>query len=419
MAVRSTLHLINRHRLGWHVLIGAVAVPLAIAIAADISVPLGQRLLALGTLAVIVAWYALVSRQVMEDGNERWAMVYFAALAVAFPLLLAIAPLSGTLMFALSPQLFVMVTRWRIRLPLLLVLYTELAWAMLARGGVSRYTLAMAGVTILVPMIVTILVGAYLTGIREQNRKRAVLIEELTTTRTALARAGHEAGVHAERERLAAEIHDTLAQGFTSVLMLAQAARTNLLRDPTAADGQLDILEKTARENLAEARSLIAALAPVDLTGRGLPDALDRLAARHTRDTGTRVEVSVLGGRPGAPTGTDIALLRTAQEALANIGKHTDATTVRIELRHARDLMTLAVTDDGQGFDPATVRGGYGLSGIRARATGLGGTCTVLSAPGQGTTVRVEVPLAPAEQAARGPQPVADLSTTERTEPGR
>jgi signal transduction histidine kinase len=283
---------------------------------------------------------------------------------------------------------------------------------MVARAGVSRYTLAMVGVTVLVPMTVTILVGAYLTGIREQNRKRAALIEELTRTRAALERAGHEAGVHAERERLAAEIHDTLAQGFTSILMLAQVARTTLLRDPTAADGQLDILEKTARENLAEARSLIAASAPVDLTGRGLADALDRLAARHARDTGTRVEVSIVGERSGTSTGTDIALLRTAQEALANVAKHAAATAVRIELRQDPDLMALAVTDDGQGFDPATVRGGYGLLGMRTRASSLGGTCTVRSVPGQGSTVRVELPPPPAEQAVRSLQPVLDLSST-------
>lgn len=410
--MRSTVDFGHRYRVGWHVLVGAVALPLAVAIAADVSVALGQRLLALGTLAVIVACYALVAPRAMENRDERWGAAYFAVLAVAFPLLLAIAPIAGALLFALCPQLFVMVTRWRVRLPLLSVLYAELAWAMVARAGVSRYTPAMVGVTVLVPMTVTILVGAYLTGIREQNRRRAALIEELTRTRAALERAGHAAGVHAERERLAAEIHDTLAQGFTSILMLAQVARTTLLRDPTAADGQLDILEKTARENLAEARSLIAASAPVDLTGRGLADALDRLAARHARDTGTRVEVSIVGERSGTSTATDIALLRTAQEGLANVAKHAAATTVRIELRQEPDLMALAVTDDGQGFDPATVRGGYGLLGMRTRASGLGGTCTVRSAPGQGTTVRVELPPPPAEQAARSLRPVPDLSST-------
>ncbi|MGW7291786.1 sensor histidine kinase [Streptomyces xiamenensis] len=420
--MRGTVDFGYRYRAGWHVLVGAVAVPLGVAIAVDVTVAIGQRLLALCTLAVIVAWYAVVAPQAMENRDECWGVVYFAALAVAFPLLLAIAPMSGVLLFALCPQLFVMISRWRVRLPLLLILYAELAWAMVARVGVSRYTLAMVGVTVLIPMTVTILVGAYLTGIREQNRKRAALIEELTRTRAALERAGHEAGVHAERERLAAEIHDTLAQGFTSILMLAQTARTTLLRDTTAADNQLDILEKTARENLAEARSLIAALAPVDLTGRSLADALDRLAARHIRDTGTHVEVLIVGERSGAPTGTDVALLRTAQEALANVGKHADATTVRIELRHENGLMILTVTDDGRGFDPATVRGGYGLPGIRTRAATLGGSCTVRSAPGQGSTVRVDLPMAMAEQAARSLRAARNPSATpdpEQADPAR
>jgi signal transduction histidine kinase len=92
-------------------------------------------------------------------------------------------------------------------------------------------------------------------------------------------------------------------------------------------------------------------------------------------------------------------VLRTAQEALANVGKHADATTVQIELSHENGLISLAVTDDGRGFNPATIRGGYGLLGIRTRATSLGGTCTVRSAPGQGTTVQVELLLTPAEQA--------------------
>ncbi len=122
--------------------------------------------------------------------------------------------------------------------------------------------------------------------------------------------------------------------------------------------------------------------------------------------------MSIVGERSGTPTGTDIALLRTAQEALANVGKHADATTVRIELGHKNGLMALTVTDDGQGFDPATVRGGYGLLGIRSRATTLGGTCTVRSTPGQGTTVRVELPMPQSEQAARSLRPVLDLSST-------
>ncbi|MEU1167443.1 ATP-binding protein [Streptomyces sp. NPDC005921] len=110
------------------------------------------------------------------------------------------------------------------------------------------------------------------------------------------------------------------------------------------------------------------------------------------------------------------------QEALANVGKHADATRVRIELRHEDHLMALAVTDDGQGFDPDTVRGGYGLLGIHTRASGLGGTCTVRSTPGEGTTVQVELPLAAPASAVPGPQPLPDLAstaTTEGAEPGR
>jgi signal transduction histidine kinase len=236
-----------------------------------------------------------------------------------------------------------------------------------------------------------LLLGAYITGIIRQSVKRAELIEELTRTRAALAHERHEAGVRAERERLAAEIHDTLAQGFTSILMLAQAARAALARDPEATDRQLDLVERTARDNLFEARALVYALAPPDLTDRGLVDALRRLAARHIRDTGVPVNLSVAGEPTVAAPDNDVVLLRAVQEALANVRKHAGAGTVQIELSYWDGRAAVTVTDDGRGFDPAEVTEGYGLTGIRSRAAAFGGTCTIRSTVGGGTTISVEL----------------------------
>ncbi|MEU1165496.1 CHAT domain-containing protein, partial [Streptomyces sp. NPDC005921] len=304
MTGRGTVNRGYRSSVGWHVLVGVVAIPLAVAIAANVTVVLGQRLLALGTLAVIVAWYALVSRQAMEDGDERWGALYFGALAVAFPLLLAIAPLGGALLFALCPQLFVMVARWRIRLPLLLILYAELAWAMFARSGVSRYTLAMVGVTVLVPLTVTILVGAYLTGIREQNRKRATLIEELTRTRAALARAGHEAGVHTERERLAAEIHVCYAnldvdRVLMSFLPLHAAGEHRSMYDGSTGAGAIDRVVSSYAPTL---RALATAARRADAVRGGAGGLL--VVAPETPGTAALPQVpgevaGIRGHRPG------------------------------------------------------------------------------------------------------------------------
>jgi len=382
----------QRHRVGWHVLAAAVAVPIGVAVAVDATVAVRQRLLALGALAVLGIWYAAVGAPALAGRDERRGLAYFAVIAVGFPVLLSTVLLSASLQFAFIPQLFLMLPRWRVRLPVTCLLFGELALNMFTRIGFTRYTLAAVGVTVVIPMIFTILLGAYLTGIVDQSRKRGALIEELTQTRAELARERHEAGVRAERERLSADIHDTLAQGFTSILMLSQAARATLGRDLAAADRQLDLVERTARENLAEARSLVAALAPSDLAGHSLADALARLAARHTRDTGTPVEVVTVGEPPVADAGSDVALLRAAQEALTNVRRYAEATSVRIELRQRDRRLSVVVADDGRGFDPTATTHGYGLAGIRARAASLGGTGTVRSAPGQGTTVEIDVP---------------------------
>jgi signal transduction histidine kinase len=218
----------------------------------------------------------------------------------------------------------------------------------------------------------------YINVVIDQSRQRSALIAELRDAQRHLAAAQHEAGVLAERERLAREIHDTLAQGFTSIVMLCQA-------------GRHERVEQVARDNLAEARRLVAALQPGVLDGRSLPDALARVVQSFADDTDVAVELDVVGEpRPLART-EEVALVRIAQEALANVRQHAAATSVRVRLRFD-DPVTLSITDDGQGFDPETVDGGFGLRGLRDRITEVHGALDVRSAPEGGTTVEVRVP---------------------------
>ena len=122
----------------------------------------------------------------------------------------------------------------------------------------------------------------------EQSSERAHLIAELEASRAEVARLSHEAGVAAERARLAGEIHDTLAQGFTSIITLVQAAESEALRDE-----RLALAVRTARENLAESRALVAALAPSALGSGSLHDAVRRQAARFTEETGVPAPVRI------------------------------------------------------------------------------------------------------------------------------
>uniref|UniRef100_UPI003562047B sensor histidine kinase n=1 Tax=Actinotalea sp. TaxID=1872145 RepID=UPI003562047B len=245
-----------------------------------------------------------------------------------------------------------------------------------------------------------VLLGLWITQVAEQSELRAVLIDRLEAAQAELAASHHAAGVTAERERLAQEIHDTLAQGFTSVIMLAQAARADLDRADTArAVERLALVEHTARENLAEARALVAAFAPVGLAESGLPQALARLASRFTQETGVAVEVEVDESCTSMGREREVILLRSAQEALTNVRRHAAAEHVRLSLARSSDgQVRLEVVDDGNGIDAASAEG-FGLRGMRERVASGGGRLAVTGGPSGGTRVLVTLPeQGPAEE---------------------
>jgi len=221
-----------------------------------------------------------------------------------------------------------------------------------------------------------------------------------------LVDAQREAGALAERTRLSRDIHDTLAQGFSSILLLARGSRSvdgdKPLRDV------LWRIEATAGDNLAESRRIVAALAPKSLTDNGLAAALERLAADLSADTDIMANVRVEAGVPELAVADQVVLLRVAQGALANVRTHSGATTVTLTLGGSATQARLDIVDDGSGFDAAawaaahtnpTPRdlstGGYGLDAIRARLRERGGDVIVESEPGDGTAISASLPLGP------------------------
>ena len=202
----------------------------------------------------------------------------------------------------------------------------------------------------------------------------------------------------AERERLAREVHDTLAQGYTSIVVLAQSAAASVDADPAATRERLALIEEVARDNLQEARAVVAAFRPVALDGSTLVEALERLADRFGRETGVtaRVDTAALGEGLALRRDEEIVLLRGAQEALTNVRRHAGASSVVIRLSRVADgaggrQVSVHVEDDGVGFDPSSARGA-GLEGLRGRVAQVGGAVDVASAPGAGTRVTVRVP---------------------------
>lgn len=228
----------------------------------------------------------------------------------------------------------------------------------------------------------------------EEMERRADTIEVLHRTQADLAAAERAQGVLAERERLSREIHDTLAQGFTSVVTLARAADAALDRgDLATVRERLALLESTAAENLAEARLIVAAMTPGHLQQGTLAEALQRVVDTASAESGIDGSLTVVGSPVAAAANSEVVVLRTAQEAIANIRRHSGAATFSVRLDYADpERVGLEVRDDGQGFDPSAAPSGFGLVGAQSRAADLGTELLIDTAPGSGTTLRVSVP---------------------------
>lgn len=277
--------------------------------------------------------------------------------------------------------------------------------------------------------------------VRESQARMA-----LESTQRKLEEKSRQAGVLEERQRLAREIHDTLAQNFTSIVMHLEAAEAAITGEltpvaATAAAGRaeslvsprsgealvsprsgvepppgrsltsesgslnqvrayLDQARATAREGLSEARRMVWALRPEVLEGASLPQALERVAQRWAEESGVRTEFTLTGEPQPLHPALEVALLRVTQEALANVRKHAQARRVNLTLSYLDDLVLLDIQDDGVGLQSGapSMTGGFGLRSIRERVEALGGYCAIESERGVGTTVAVSLPVAPAWQ---------------------
>jgi signal transduction histidine kinase len=206
------------------------------------------------------------------------------------------------------------------------------------------------------------------------------------------------AATEVERSRLAREIHDTLAQGFVGIMTQLRAA--DEAPDEQTRQRHVDAALALAEDGLSEARRSVQALRPAELDAVRLSNALTNVARNWSARTGIPVKIATSGEAHSLSTDADVALLRTAQEALANVERHAVAHRVDLTLRSDARGTRLEVRDDGCGFDPAdrTVRpgraeeGGYGLAAMRERIESVAGTLVIDSRPGHGTAVRAEVP---------------------------
>ncbi|MCO5993960.1 sensor histidine kinase [Actinoallomurus rhizosphaericola] len=372
----------------WEAYFGLVLVATIIYVLNDHLTATG--LVATGLLLALVPWYVLFGRRFL--GRETLSpgpYVYVAGLIVLCSAAALTAPESSLVLFAACAQCF-MIVRWRESVAAL-VLLNAVPAVRFMRGDADAGTVVSFVVWTVVVIGFSAFFGLWIERIIGQSAERRELIRELETTRAELAEVSREAGVMAERERMAGEIHDTLAQGFTSILMLLQAADAYVGRDPEEARRQVGLAARTARENLAEARALVAALPPAPLGGSSLDEAVGRLTERMSEELGVTADYDLTGEPRRLTAGAEVVLLRIAQEGLANVRRHAKADRVEVRLAYAPASVRLEIRDDGVGFGPGTARG-FGLHGMRERVGQVGGTFDVRSEPGAGTTVTVEVP---------------------------
>ncbi|WP_087100440.1 sensor histidine kinase [Nocardiopsis sp. JB363] len=376
----------------WH-LTFTVAMLAMIALAL-ISGPERWRWATAALMATVLVVYFVFARPVLSvdsdlPGNRRSLGLMLLFLLPALPAVI----LNPTLMIslvAIAPALFMTVGS-TYAVPTLAVL---LLCPSLLAGLLGRKDWEFVGISLLINGAIlgyALWFSGWIERIIFQSAERFELIEQLSSSRREAARLSEEAGAMTERERLARELHDTLAQGFTSIITLTQAVESELDTDPATARRHLALMRETAAENLAEARAMVAARQAVTVED-DLDGALARIGERLGRELGIEVTATVTGVPEELSNDLRVCLLRTAQEALANVRKHAGAGSARVTLAYTDVGVALTVADDGAGFDTSRSSDGNGLANMRNRAEAVGGILDLDSEPGRGTTVRLTIP---------------------------
>ncbi len=370
-------------RAGLHALFGGLlALVVARVLLTDGSVLALVLAGALGAVYLAGLWIA-------RAGRSRRGVVWVAALTVVWAALVWLVPEAAYLVFPLF-FLYLHVLPGGAG-PLAVVGTTALTIVAFAvHGGLT------VGVVVgpVVGAGVALLIGLGYNALERRAAEREALVAELLATRDRLAAAEREQGTLAERARLARELHDTVAQGLSSIQMLLHAAERADAEGPGI--DHVRLARQTAADGLAETRRFIRELAPPSLD-RGLGSALERLAGGWGAREGIDVEVEV-DAVVSLPMDAQTALLRIAQGALANVAQHARARCVRIRLVPQSGGARLTISDDGAGFDvrraeaAASGTDSFGLRAMRERVDQLDGVLDVDSAPGAGSTITVVLP---------------------------
>lgn len=350
--------------------------------------------LVVGALALLGIVYPFLTRT--RDLLTPRPSIYVALLVAVVVFLSFVYDGAGVLLFVAFPQVWMFTASQRQGVAATALLCVGVAVGQVNRWGLSGSEVYGITAQLIASFVASCMIGLWISKVIEQSELRAEVLAELDATRHELDVAEQARGALAERERMAREIHDTLAQGFTSIAMLSEAAQAQFRaqpQDPAGLLRSLTAISQTARESLTEARALVASGVPSDVQGGDLLAALQRLPDTLHLDS-MRLTVALPDSLPPLPSTQQVALLRTAQEALNNVRRHSRATAADL-LVDVPDgdppLLRLTVTDNGQGFDTSANHPGFGLRSMAARLDEIGGHLQVASSPA-GTRLVAVVP---------------------------
>ncbi|WAC51146.1 MULTISPECIES: sensor histidine kinase [Frigoribacterium] len=343
---------------------------------------------------LVLTWFAL-ARPVVRRAVALLSLptvTAVAALVVVGGVTVAATPELAVVQAFLMPLIWTLLPGTRSAIVANVCLCVAISIGFVVSLGWSAEALATAATSEGLSLVFSIALGMWITTIAGVGVERGRLLDELREAQAELAARHRDAGTSTERERLAREIHDTIAQSLTGVVMLAQQTRGALAAgDLTTTRERLDVIEAAAREALTEARTLVAATASTGPAGTDVAAALHRLGERFERESGIGITVDAVD--VDLPRDLQVVLVRCTQEALANVRKHSASTSARVTLTATDGTAVLVVSDDGTGFDTAVASTGFGLDGLRERLELSGGRLDV-SSDRDGTVVTAQVPRA-------------------------
>jgi signal transduction histidine kinase len=392
----------------------------------------GALLITIGAAALAAAWISWMMFLEPSWTQHRWLVVaYFVGLDTLAWVLTARSPWFAFFTWITFLHAFAYLPRiwsWVACAPV------AVAFGVAQSGGFHRPTVGTVVIWLVLGCVDMALIGVFVQiGMRteEQNRARKGMIAELaeanqrleqimaenTGLQAQLLVQAREAGVGDERQRMAREIHDTLAQGLTGIITQLEAAQQT--SSDAERERRIGNATRLARDSLAEARRSVQALRPQALEDSRLPEALAEEVNRWSVTSGVAAEVETTGEARALHPEVEVTLLRVAQEALANVARHACASRAGVTLSYMEDVVTLDVRDDGVGFavpangegavaEDAGARstGGFGLIAMRQRVSRLAGQLEIESEPGAGTAVSASLPAIPL-----GPPPLAAMTS--------